>query len=157
MTLLKTTPSTSSQGYTLSTEESLLVAQAIEAAKNAYAPYSHYFVGTALLSHSGKVYTGCNVENDSYGLTICSERNALTTAVAAEKDFKLKMLATIISDPDGHLLSKNTSPCGACRQFILQFSDPDTEIVYAYDGGFKKVKVTSLLPDPFLITKESKN
>lgn len=94
-----------------------LMKMAIEARQNAYAPYSHFAVGAALLAESGKVYTGCNIENASYGLTCCAERNAIFAAVGAGER-RLKMLAVAADSPEP------VAPCGACRQVIAEFAIP---------------------------------
>lgn len=94
-----------------------LVAIACEARLKAHAPYSNYLVGAALLSKSGKVFTGCNVENASYGLTNCAERTAIFSAVAAgEKEFEAIAIAAAKPIP---------FPCGACRQVMSEFFSPD--------------------------------
>ena len=94
-----------------------LMKMAIEARQNAYAPYSHFAVGAALMAESGRVYTGCNIENASYGLTCCAERNAIFAAVCAGER-RFKMLAVAADSPEP------VAPCGACRQVIAEFGIP---------------------------------
>ncbi|MBU2113511.1 MAG: cytidine deaminase [Gammaproteobacteria bacterium] len=98
-----------------------LQSAAQQAAAQAYAPYSKFPVGVAVLAQSGKIYTGCNVENASYGGTVCAERNAIAAAVVAgERTFTAVMVYT----PQDKL----TPPCGICRQVIAEFFTPDAPI-----------------------------
>ena len=102
-----------------------LINQAIAAQKKAYCPYSHYQVGAALLTKSGKIYTGCNVENASYGLTICAERTAIFKAVSeGEKEIE----AIVVATKDGGM------PCGACRQVLNEFN-PKMTVISADEKG----------------------
>ena len=105
-----------------------LMKMAIEARQNAYAPYSRFAVGAALLAESGRVYTGCNIENASYGLTCCAERNAIFAAVGAGER-RFKMLAVAADSPEpvapcGADSPEPVAPCGACRQVIAEFGIP---------------------------------
>ena len=104
--------------------ENLLQA-AKEASKNSYSPYSNFPVGAAILYESGKIYLGCNVENASYGLSLCAERNAISNAIASSEVTKIKAIA--IYSPCQTLCM----PCGACRQWISKFciSEKETKII----------------------------
>ena len=117
-----------------------LVYIAYEARKKAYAPYSNFTVGAAILTESGKIFRGANIENASYGLTICAERVAAVSAVAAgEKKFKV---IAIFAD-------KLTSPCGACRQTLYEFA-PDMKVISCgKDGNAKITTLKKLLPRAF--------
>lgn len=108
----------------------------------AYAPYSNFKVGAALLGKSGKIYQGCNIENMSYGLTICAERVAAVKAISeGERNFKK---IAIVADTN-----KPCPPCGMCRQFLYEFS-PDMEIIMAnLEGEILKVALKELLPNAF--------
>lgn len=123
-----------------------LIQDAKDARENAYCPYSKFKVGAAILTKSGNVYTGCNVENASYGLTVCAERVAVFKAVSAgEKgnDF-IKAVAIVLDAPD------YGAPCGTCRQVINEFADPDAVIVMAtVNENYKIEKLGSLLPYAF--------
>ncbi len=118
-----------------------LIAKAIESAARAYAPYSKFHVGAALVARDGRVFLGCNVENISYGLTICAERNAVFAAVAAGvRDFAKIVIVTDTAEP--------ASPCGACRQVLAEFN-PDLEIVLAnFHGQSLQFRLSELLPRP---------
>jgi cytidine deaminase len=93
-----------------------LKAKAKEVAQKAYAPYSKFRVGCALITTSGNVYSGCNVENASYGLTTCAERNAIANAIGAEGEIEIEQL--VVYTPT----DTATPPCGACRQVIYEFT-----------------------------------
>lgn len=112
-----------------------------ECLERAYAPYSGYRVGAALVAVDGTVVTGCNVENASYGLTVCAERAAIARAVAeGKRDFRAIAIAT-----DG---SGAITPCGACRQVLAEFA-PDLRVVSEGTRTRKEWSLRDLLPDPF--------
>jgi len=118
-----------------------LFAQARKAADAAYAPYSKFRVGAALLCEDGSIVTGCNVENRSYGLAICAERNAVTTAVT---EGKLSFKALAISTPDS---VEPVGPCGACRQVLSEFMSPDAPVRFAGSGSNEvNTTIGELLP-----------
>lgn len=124
-----------------------LLALAEQAARQAYSPYSKFQVGCALQTVTGEVYSGCNVESASYGLTVCAERNAIFHAVADEGPLmKVERLAVICS---GH----EFPPCGACRQVIAEFSLPDgkTEVTFLRNGKPVTRTIAELLPEAFII------
>jgi len=120
----------------------ILVKEAMEAREKAYVPYSHFQVGAAALAESGRIYRGCNIENASYGLTVCAERVAIFKAVSEGE--KIKALA--VTSSGGHGI---TLPCGACRQVIQEFC-PDADLFLAdSEGNFETYKIGDLLPMPF--------
>jgi len=120
-----------------------LIHAAKQVSKFAYAPYSKFKVGAALLTKSGKIYSGANVENASYGLTVCAERVALFKAVSeGEKDFRSLAIYTKTKD--------FTMPCGACRQVLMEFSPNLSIIIVNAAGKIKKFSLSKLLPYPFL-------
>ena len=120
-----------------------LMTRARDAAGRAYAPYSHFQVGCALRTESGDVFTGCNVENASYGLTICAERNAVFRAVSTEgPEMKITALAVIA-------LGHEFPPCGACRQVIVEFAAADTPVCFLQNGVLVIKTVAELLPSSF--------
>lgn len=111
--------------------------------ENAYAPYSKFRVGAAVLANDGKVYAGCNVENASYGMTICAERSALFAAVA-DLGQALEVGALVIVGPSSQL----ASPCGACRQVIAELAR-DGIVIFSSNNGFEHRTADELLPDTF--------
>lgn len=120
-----------------------LLQLASEASLNAYAPYSVFKVGACALYDDGSVYKGCNVENTSYGLTICAERNAISSAITDGK--KSGLVAVAIFSPN----TKSCYPCGACRQWMAEFSDNVTVIVEGPDGNPESHTISELLPNTF--------
>ena len=128
------------EGYGLTDEE--LIALAKRAQENAYAPYSHFRVGAALLGRSGRVYTGCNVENASYGAAVCGERAAVYKAVSeGERDFT----RIAVTGSSGEIVY----PCGICLQVLAEFS-PDIEVLLGNGSEMRKYKLHELLPHPFI-------
>jgi cytidine deaminase len=120
-----------------------LLQVARKAMKHAYAPYSHFRVGAALLTAKGKIVSGCNVENSSYGLTNCAERSAIFTAIT-EAGPALDILAiAIVNDQN-----VPCSPCGACRQVIYEFGSK-ARVIFQSSSGWKESSITELLPEGF--------
>jgi cytidine deaminase len=119
-----------------------LIQEAMRASKAAYCPYSRFSVGAAVLASSGKIYAGCNVENASYGLTICAERNAVFQAVL---DGMKAIEAVVIYTPT----DEPAAPCGACRQVLNEFG-PEAEVLSVCKGTQKlEMRVSELLPHAF--------
>jgi cytidine deaminase len=117
-----------------------LVAQAREARQRAYAPYSGYTVGAALLTKSGRIYNGCNVENAVYPLCTCAERVAVVKAVSeGEKEFKALAVAT----------ENGGAPCGSCRQTLREFGEDIVVLIADAAGAYRETTVAELLPDSF--------
>lgn len=118
-----------------------LLNAALSARERAYAPYSKFLVGAAVLAKSGKIYTGCNIENASYGLTVCAERNALFSAVGAgEREFTA---LCVVGDTEAPI-----SPCGACRQVMAEFKVPRIILANLKDD-VKEYTLEELLPYGF--------
>lgn len=129
-------------------EEINLICAAMEARQKAYAPYSDFLVGAALLSESGKIYQGCNIENASYGATNCAERTAVFRAVS-EGETHFRAIAIV-----GGMRDKEPAyayPCGICRQVLREFCDPNQMwvIVARSETDYKKRKLSELLPESF--------
>jgi cytidine deaminase len=123
------------------TDDKTLLDAAVAARAGAYAPYSKFPVGAALLGRDGRVWTGANVENASYGLSMCAERNAIFTAVASHAR---AFVAVAVAGPEG----MTTLPCGACRQVLWEFA-PELRVVFAADGVVTSVPLVELLPAAF--------
>lgn len=136
----------SSEG-SLTSEEKSLLARAQEAGRSAYCPYSHFRVGAAVATELG-VFTGCNIENASYGLSVCAERVALFQAVAhGAKRFTL--LAVSCLDARESASEGSRMPCGACRQVIAEFLTPETIVLV---DGVGRRSVAELLPHAFRLS-----
>ncbi len=125
-------------------ERDLLLEKAKAALHNAYAPYSKFMVGAAVLTEAGNLYAGCNVENSSYGLTNCAERTAIFSAGAAEGSGMHIRAIAVWSNPEGPC-----SPCGACRQVIFEFG-PKAIVLFQGVEGIEEVPASELLPHGFL-------
>lgn len=129
---------------TLAPGDEDLIRVAALARARAYAPYSGYKVGAAIRTKRNKIHSGSNVENVSYGLTVCAERCATFAAVASGETKDWDAIAVVIDD------DRLPSPCGACRQVLAEFS-PQLRVVLATTGGLRKVTtLAELLPDAFL-------
>lgn len=126
------------------TEARSLLAAARQAAEAAYVPYSSFPVGAAALTPEGVVVTGCNVENASYGLTVCAERVAVWAAVAAGHR---QVDAIAVAAPK----AAGTTPCGACRQVLREFAPPASDLIVVLDGatGPEQIVLADLLPRSF--------
>jgi cytidine deaminase len=123
-------------------ERAILISAASRARENAHAPYSQFRVGAALRANSGRIFTGCNIENSSFGLTVCAERVAVFKALS-EGERRFDAIA-VVADTE-----RLTPPCGACRQILWEFCR-DAEVVLAnLSGQITMRRVPDLLPDAF--------
>ena len=123
-------------------EKKTELAEAAEkAALNAYSPYSGFKAGAAIMTESGEIFTGCNVENASYGLTICAERIALFNAITAGHQKFSEIVIYTNTD-------KAFYPCGACRQVLTEFN-PQLEVSVIWKNGKETMKIQDLLPNQF--------
>ena len=122
--------------------------RAIAVAHHAYAPYSNFRVGAAVLLSDGTIVTGCNVENVSYRLTVCAEQAAIASAVSLHgPQIRIRAIAV------ANLNDTASQPCGACRQTIHEFSTPDTIVFFPAEGGtIAQATIAALLPAAFLLT-----
>jgi cytidine deaminase len=128
-----------------------LLRSARKAARSSYSPYSAFPVGAAVLGADGRTYSGCNVENASYGLTICAERNAIVRAVAAGNR---RIAAIAVTCVKGDAKQPDTlMPCGACRQVMVEFMDRDAPVLV---DGVRTFTLSQLLPRAFRIRSRAK-
>lgn len=128
-----------------------LVERATAAKEKAYAPYSKFRVGAALMTDDGTIFEGCNVENSSYGLTICAERNAVFQAAFHGKR---KIAAVAVASDDDTFIT----PCGACRQVLAEFANSATEIILTTPNGkYQTVRLSKLFPTPPALKKLAGN
>ena len=126
-----------------------LIEIAIKAKQNAYVPYSNFKVGAVLLTKSGKVYSGCNVECSSYGISLCAERTALVKAISeGEREFEKIAVVGGLNDELAY-----TTPCGACRQFLSDFGNFEVILGYKENEEIKSkvYNVKDLLPESFIL------
>lgn len=118
-----------------------LIAAATAARERAYAPYSNFKVGAALRTRSGRVYTGCNIENAAFGPSVCAERTAMFKAISeGEREFEAIAVVT----------QNGVSPCGTCRQVMMEFAPHMTVIIADTQGSVRTTTIDDLLPDAFL-------
>ena len=123
-----------------------LITEAKEARKRAYVPYSHYSVGAALLTKDGRVYCGCNMENAAYSPSLCAERTAFARAVyEGEREFSK---IAIVGGPDDSDGAEPCTPCGVCRQVMMEFCDPASFMIVLSDGkgGTEEFSLQDLMP-----------
>lgn len=128
-------------------ETARLLALALNAAQRAYCPYSKFRVGAALLAE-GQVFEGCNIENASFGLTVCAERVAVFSAVAAGK-MRFDAIAITCPDVSGAAAINSLMPCGPCRQALAEFAGPDLIVIIDRVGV---MRLSDLLPSPFKLS-----
>ncbi|CAI5669015.1 unnamed protein product [Oreochromis niloticus] len=128
-----------------------LVSKCLQARDKAYCPYSRFPVGAAVLTADGAIFTGCNVENASYGLTVCAERTAIQRAVVeGHRQFRAIAVTCDIKD-------RFVGPCGACRQVLLEFGSDWTIYLTKPDGSYKETSLNELLPLAFSPSHLAKN
>ena len=125
-----------------------LIEKAKQAMEKAYAPYSGFQVGAALLCADGSIYTGCNIENASFSPTICAERTAFAKAVSeGKRDFKA---IAVCGGKGGHITGLCT-PCGVCRQVMAEFCKEDFQVILVKADGYEMRTLSQLLPDSFAL------
>lgn len=126
----------------------MLIEEAILARKRAYAPYSHFMVGAALLTKDGSIYTGCNIENAAYGPSNCAERTAFFKAVS--EGCRFFAAVAIVGAAKNDIEGQYAAPCGVCRQVMAEFCDSDFEIIIAKSAEEYYIKnLKELLPESF--------
>jgi len=128
-------------------ERESLIAAARQALQRAYARYSNFRVGAAVLTEQGETFVGCNVENASYGLTICAERSAIFTAVQSTKAPRLSIRAVAVVNGN----DVPCSPCGACRQVIFEFGE-NAVVIFKGQQGYQEMAIADLLPESFRLS-----
>ena len=130
-------------------DKKMLAQEAVRAMENAYAPYSGYRVGAALLTRSGRIYRGCNIENASYTPTVCAERTAIFTAVSqGERAFAALAVA---GGKDGRI-EGFFPPCGVCRQVLREFCSDDFPVyLVGAEGEIRSLTLGELLPESFFV------
>ncbi|MBP3252187.1 MAG: cytidine deaminase [Prevotella sp.] len=137
----------------LSEEEQYLLTKAIESTNNSYAPYSHFNVGAAILLENGVVLPGCNQENAAFPAGLCAERSAIFAAGAQYPDVALKAIAIAARDTNGQLTEEPVSPCGTCRQVIIEtetrFSQPIRILLYGKRCIYVMDGIKNLMPLSF--------
>ena len=124
-----------------------LMSEAKKVSENAYAKYSDFPVGACVLYKSGKKYVGCNVENASYGLAICAERNAVSNAISQGEKTEIEAIA--IYSPK----QKMCTPCGACRQWLSEFANDDAKIILEDENGLIILTMAEIFPHSFKLEK----
>ena len=128
-------------------EVTALIAGAGAAGENAYAPHSGYKIGAAVVAEDDRVFFGCNVENASYGLSLCAERSAISAAIAGGAKRIRAVVIVTRSDPPA-------TPCGACRQWMSELGNDDMEVIVANArGAVRRFTLAQLLPEPFRFKK----
>lgn len=137
-------------GHQSSSDDTRLLEHARQAAERSYAPYSGFKVGAALRLASGEIVTGTNVENVSYGLTICAERSALVRAVAqCGPNIRIEAVAV------ANLNQAPSTPCGACRQMLAEFAEPQAHVIFPTERGWLTMTFSELLPMAFELKPKS--
>ena len=130
--------------HTLTQEQQRLIQAATKAISNAYAPYSKFRVGAALLTDTGRIVAGCNVENASYGLSMCAERNAIANAIISHQSDTMTIKAIAVANSQ----NMPCSPCGACRQVIWEFGQ-DAVVIFLGNKRWQVLTIEELLPAGF--------